>query len=262
MASEVASAVAGSRDMELVPFSLTGPGMGDRAEAGGVGLTLFEHNSRDEFFSRVSPLDDLIAVDYTHPDAAAENALLYASRRIPFVMGTTGHESGRVAETALRAGVPAVVAPNMAMPIVAITAMLRWAASEFPGVFRGYGLSVRESHQKGKADTSGTAKSLISLLQELGASFNPDNLSMCRNPDEQLEKWGIPREYLTGHAFHTYDMTSLDRTAHFRIEHNILGRRIYAEGTLAAIRFLHGRRDMPLPGRVYDMIDVLKNLEL
>ena len=56
------------------------------------------------------------------------------------------------------AGVFAVIAPNMAKQIVALQATLEGMAAKFPGAFEGYTLTVQESHQATKADTSGTAK--------------------------------------------------------------------------------------------------------
>ena len=44
-------------------------------------------------------------------------------------------------------------------------------ATEFPGAFSGYSLAVTESHQRAKADTSGTAKAVVSSLQRLGLDF-------------------------------------------------------------------------------------------
>ena len=40
-------------------------------------------------------------------------------------------------------------------------------AADFPGSFEGYTLSVTESHQSSKADTSGTAKAISATLATL-----------------------------------------------------------------------------------------------
>lgn len=41
-------------------------------------------------------------------------------------------------------------------------------AQNFPGAFSGYKLSVKESHQRTKVDTSGTAKEIVKSFQNLG----------------------------------------------------------------------------------------------
>ena len=44
-------------------------------------------------------------------------------------------------------------------------------ADKFPGAFSGYSLQVQESHQRTKADTSGTAKAVVASFQKLGLDF-------------------------------------------------------------------------------------------
>ena len=41
-------------------------------------------------------------------------------------------------------------------------------AQNFPGAFAGYTLEVTESHQRNKADTSGTAKAVVGSFAKLG----------------------------------------------------------------------------------------------
>jgi 4-hydroxy-tetrahydrodipicolinate reductase len=40
-------------------------------------------------------------------------------------------------------------------------------ATNFPSAFAGYKLTVTESHQSGKADTSGTAKAMVEYFNKL-----------------------------------------------------------------------------------------------
>ena len=44
-------------------------------------------------------------------------------------------------------------------------------AENFPGAFAGYTLEVKESHQRNKVDTSGTAKAVVASFQQLGLDF-------------------------------------------------------------------------------------------
>ena len=260
MALAVAEKALASEDISLMAVALTGPGMLSDFSVASRSLTLLGPEDRPRFLDEFQKLPGGIVVDYSHPSAVLSNVTFYTENAIPFVLGTTGGDYSQVERLIVDNNVPAIVAPNMALPIVALTAMLEWARDSFPGVFDEYELSVRESHQKGKADTSGTAKALISLIQGLGAGFDETHLSMCRDPEAQRSELGIPEEYITGHAFHTYDIKSKDTTAHFSLGHNILGRNIYAEGTLHAVRFLKARLDKKVE-RSYTMIDVLKNLK-
>jgi 4-hydroxy-tetrahydrodipicolinate reductase len=49
--------------------------------------------------------------------------------------------------------------------------MMQLMAENFPGVFSGYELSVVESHQRNKADTSGTAKAVVQSFSKMGLDF-------------------------------------------------------------------------------------------
>jgi len=146
----------------------------------------------------------------------------------------------------------------MAKQIVGFQAMMEYAAKTFPDLFSGYTLSVKESHQKGKADTSGTARAIIGYFNKLGIPFTEQQIIMERDPENQKIKWGIPEEYLKGHGWHTYALVSEDKTVKFEFTHNINGRDIYAAGTLDAIFFLHRKALEGAKGRVFSMIDVLR----
>jgi 4-hydroxy-tetrahydrodipicolinate reductase len=52
--------------------------------------------------------------------------------------------------------------------VVAFQAMVDILAQNFPGAFAGYRLEVIESHQRAKADTSGTAKAVVASFAKLG----------------------------------------------------------------------------------------------
>ncbi len=56
------------------------------------------------------------------------------------------------------------------MQVVAFQAMMELMADAFPGAFSGYSLDVVESHQRNKADNSGTAKAVVTSLQRMGLS--------------------------------------------------------------------------------------------
>ena len=57
----------------------------------------------------------------------------------------------------------------------------------------------------------------------------------------------------------TYRLTSPDDTVSFEFQHNVNGREIYAEGTMDAIVYLNRRCKTNMGGRIFTMIDVLRN---
>lgn len=199
----------------------------------------------------------LVIVDFTHPSAVNPNAKLYTAAGCAFVMGTTGGDRDVLMKDTADSGVYAVIAPNMGKQIVALQATMERMARDFPGAFSGYTLEVTESHQKTKADTSGTAKAMVSSFQRLGLEFKEDRIKMLRDEQSQLD-FGVPAEYLNGHAFHTYTLKSADGSVEFQFKHNVCGRRTYAEGVVDAVQFLAARRAEKSSKRVFNMIDILE----
>jgi 4-hydroxy-tetrahydrodipicolinate reductase len=257
VAKAIARGVASHSDFSLAPFSLTGPEI-QEAEilVGETAVSLVRPEDREAAMAQIPA--GAIAVDFTHPNAVNANAAFYCEQQRPFVMGTTGGDRERLVRTVEDGDIPAVIAPNMAKQIVGFQAMMTYAAENFPGLFEGYSLQIRESHQFGKADTSGTAKAMVGLFNRLGCDFSAEEIVKERDPERQENEWGIPAEHLGGHAWHTYDLTAPDGTVTFSFSHNINGREVYVQGTLDAVSFLAKRAAEAPGGRVYSMIDVLR----
>ncbi|CAM9485408.1 unnamed protein product [Ascophyllum nodosum] len=173
-------------------------------------------------------------------------------------MGTTGGDREALLSAAEDGGVYAVIAPNMGKQIVALQSTIDMMARQFPGAFAGYKLEITESHQTWKADTSGTAKALAADFAKLtGEKYEVESINKVRDPEKQVA-FGVPEEYLDGHAFHTYSLKSGDGTAEFQFRHNVCGRRMYAEGTADAVEFLDKKASSKAQKRVYNMLDVLR----
>lgn len=172
-------------------------------------------------------------------------------------MGTTGGDRDQLMKDVLAAGVYAVIAPNMGKQIVAFQTMMDMMAERFPGCFSGYTLKVVESHQRSKADTSGTAKAVVGSFQKMGLHFEENQIEKVRNAPEQINRMGVPENFISGHAFHTYTVTSPDGSVTLEFKHNVCGREVYAEGTVDAALFLWKQAKDGAEKKVYNMIDVL-----
>merc|ERR1712224_2661 len=129
-------------------------------------------------------------------------------------------------------------------------------ARDFPGAFSGYTMEIKESHQKTKADTSGTAKDMVASFQGLGLDFNVDQIEKVRG-DKESVAFGVPESAVDGHAFHTYSLKSGDGSVTFQYQHNVCGRRTYAEGVVDAVLFLAQKAKAKSEQKVFNMIDVL-----
>ena len=245
---------------ELVPHSLTGPEIQESEYIiDNISVKLIQADQRDSQIGQITQSQgEFLSVDYTHPSAVNSNADFYCRFGLPFVMGTTGGDRQKLQETVESSSIAAVIAPNMAKQIVGLQAMMEYAADNFPHLFNGYALQIKESHQQGKADTSGTAKAMVGYFNKLGVSFSTDEIVMVRDPQEQKTQWGIPEEYLAGHGWHTYTLVSEDQTVRFEFTHNVNGREVYARGTVDAILYLSEKVRAGARGKMFTMIDVLQ----
>lgn len=265
MGRAVADAVVarGADQCFLVPVALSGQAK-DPVDVGGVEVeirSVLDGDAGATLDELKSSYPGMIVVDYTLPAAVNANASLYVKHGTPFVMGTTGGDREALAEQVRASRLPAVIAPQMGKQVVAFQAAMRLMAENFPGAFTGYTLTVTESHQSSKVDTSGTAKAIVQSFNDLGCGFDIEDARLVRDEPTQLGEMRVPKEHLLGHAFHTYKLTSPDGSVGFEFQHNVCGRSIYAEGTVDAALFLAQKtQSATSPGEetLFDMIDVLK----
>ncbi len=260
VATVIAEQALADKRISVLPYALTGPEI--NARHCHIGTTAFEliqpADRQAKFQSIVADEGPFICLDFTHPSAVLDNARFYCQQELPFVMGTTGGDRDQLVETVLQSSIAAVIAPNMAKQIVGLQAMMAYGAENFPNLFEGYTMTLRESHQAGKADTSGTAKAMVGYFNQMGIDFKLSQIEKERDPERQHNIWGIPSVSLGGHAWHTYTLLSADGSAKFELTHNVNGRDIYGEGTLDAVVFLAGQVARGAKASVFTMIDVLK----
>ena len=261
MATNLARHILADTRFELVPYSLTGAEIqANDHKIATTSVRLLKPAEREKFIEEITRKEEaFLSADYTHPSAVNTNAEFYCEHRLPFVMGTTGGDRKQLEKTVRGSSISAVIAPNMAKQIVGFQAMMEYAARTFPDLFKGYTLTIKESHQKGKADTSGTAKAMVGYFNQLGLRFEENQIIKERDPEIQSTRWKIPDKYIAGHGWHTYTLISADETVRFEFTHNINGRDVYAQGTLDALLYLNTQLRQGARGKVYTMIDVLKN---
>ena len=258
VASTIFSHAIKDERFTVLPYSLTGPGTLKTHTVDGIAVELLGPDTRAEKMDEIkATYGSFISVDYTHPTAVDANVTFYCEKELPFVMGTTGGNREQIREDVNNSTIAAVIAPNMAKQIVGLQAMIEYGAKNFPGLFDGFEMGVKESHQSWKADTSGTAKAIIRQFNTLGIPFTEEEIDMVREPERQ-KAMGIPEEHIDGHGWHTYTIKAKDGSSEFGITHNINGRDIYADGTLDAVVYVSKKLDQGTTG-CFSMIDVLKN---
>eukprot|EP00242_Pyramimonas_sp_CCMP2087_P000183 CAMPEP_0198228952 /NCGR_PEP_ID=MMETSP1445-20131203/113869_1 /TAXON_ID=36898 /ORGANISM="Pyramimonas sp., Strain CCMP2087" /LENGTH=288 /DNA_ID=CAMNT_0043909389 /DNA_START=273 /DNA_END=1139 /DNA_ORIENTATION=+ len=259
MGTAVAEA-AQAKGVKVAPYSLTGPKREPKT-VGDVTVEFFDMScDRDAVMQRMKKeFPKLMVIDYTIPDCVNSNAELYIKHGVPFVMGTTGGDRVKLLADVEKAGLYAVIAPQMGKQVVAFQAAMKIMGDSFPGAFTGYTLKVTESHQSSKVDTSGTAKAIVASFQDMGVEFEESQIEMVRDPVEQVERMHVPEEHLLGHAYHTYQLTSPDGEVNFKFEHNVCGRGIYAQGTVDAALCLMAQMEAGSEKKLFNMIEVLKS---
>jgi 4-hydroxy-tetrahydrodipicolinate reductase len=262
MASNVVKHALDDHRFELIAQSFTGPEISDAETLiDSIAFKLIQPQEKAVAIEAIKAQEGpFLSVDFSLPPAVNENAAFYCNHGLPFVMGTTGGDRQLLEDTVRSSSIAAVIAPNMAKQIVGFQAMMEYASHTFPNLFQGYSLEIKESHQQGKADTSGTAKAMVRYFNRLGLPLAEENIVKERNPEKQKTDWNIPEEYLGGHGYHTYSLVSKDHTVRFEFTHNVNGRDVYAQGTLDALVFLAGKIKNGAQGQVFTMIDVLKGL--
>ena len=260
MATNVVKHALSDHRFDLITQSLTGPEISDAEKMiDSVSFKLIQPQEKRTAINDIKGKEGFfLSVDFSLPPAVNSNAAFYCNNGLPFVMGTTGGDRQSLEDTIRSSSIAAVIAPNMAKQIVGFQAMMEYASQTFPDLFQGYSLEIKESHQQGKADTSGTAKAMVRYFNRLGLSFGEEDIVKERDPETQKSTWKIPEEFLGGHGYHTYSLVSKDQTVRFEFSHNVNGRDVYAQGTLDALVFLAEKIKKGAKGRVFTMIDVLK----
>ena len=125
------------KGLKLAPVAMTGPAIEpctitvkDAVSGVSADVKLVPADQKDEMNAAVDGLvsaageHNLLAIDFTHPSAVNGNAIYYAEKNIPFVMGTTGGDREQLMKDMEDAKHFSVIAPNMAKQIVALQAGL------------------------------------------------------------------------------------------------------------------------------------------
>lgn len=209
--------------------SLTGEGQPKTVTVAGRTFNLIPPDDHSEYLESVSQvLRDLpIVVDFTQPSAAVGNAGLYCQYGFPFVMGTTGGDKAALEKLVVGSGNIALLAPNLALPVVALQRFMDRFSQRYEGRMKGFYLKIIESHQQKKKDPSGTARTNLEYFKRLGMDVDEkildgiklegkdktveigpgSNFTMIREPDSQ-RKLGVPEAHLNGHGWHTYTISA------------------------------------------------------
>lgn len=180
-----------------------------------------------------------VVVDFSSPEGTAEVASAATQAGCGLVVGTTGLTAE--AEEALEEAaskVPVLVASNMSLGVNLLFSLAARAAAALSG--KDFDAAVYEAHHRHKKDApSGTAKTLLAVLQGAGATGAGG---------AGVQAVSVRAGGIVG------DHTVLFASEGERLEltHRAATRDVFARGALAAARFLADK-----PAGRYAMRDVL-----
>jgi 4-hydroxy-tetrahydrodipicolinate reductase len=187
-------------------------------------------------------LDDLggadVAIEFTLPESAVDNARACLQLRCPVVIGTTGWGERRSElESAVSStGTAALWSPNFSLGVQLFMAFVEDAARRLRAVPR-FDAHLVETHHSAKLDApSGTALALGERLRAgLGAAVPITSVRVGSVPGTHEVIFDAPFEQI-------------------RLVHEARDRRVFADGALAAAQWLAGGR----PAALYTMQDLLQ----
>jgi 4-hydroxy-tetrahydrodipicolinate reductase len=176
-----------------------------------------------------------VAIEFTAPGSAAANVRACLAAGCPVVVGTTGWYETLPAVRAEveRGGGALLTAPNFSVGVAIFDRVVAEAARLF-ATAPGFDAHLIETHHRAKKDApSGTAASLARSVA--AASGKPVPITSVR----------------TGSVPGTHELVFDAPFEQVRLVHEARDRRVFAEGALAAARWLVGRQG------VFTMQDVL-----
>ena len=197
--------------------------------------------------------DAQVLIDFTRPEGTLTHLAACRERGIPLVIGTTGFteaQKTQIAEGAKEVGV--VLAPNMSVGVNVVLKLLDMAARALD---EGYDIEIVEAHHRHKVDApSGTALAMgEAVAKALGRDLKAHAVYGREGVTGERDAKTIGFATVRGGDI-VGDHTVLFAGTGERVEisHKATSRVGFAQGSLRAARFLHGRE----PG-LYSMADVL-----
>jgi 4-hydroxy-tetrahydrodipicolinate reductase len=220
--------------MSLIPLALIGMGKMGRALAAlapekGFRVVAELDPSHADYagVSRASLADAHVAIEFTTPDAAPENARACARAGCPVVVGTTGwyDQLDAVSADVERAGSAILTAPNFSVGVAIFDRIVGEAARIYAGLPRFADAHLVETHHSAKLDApSGTA----GMLARTAATALGHEV-----PITSVRVGSVPG---------THELIFDSAFEQVRLVHEARDRRVFAEGALLAARWIVGRR--------------------
>lgn len=139
---------------------------------------------------------------------------------------------------------PVVLCPNTNILMLKFMRMVAVSGH----LFRGYQVTIRESHQRAKTSAPGTA---LALAQSLGLPAHA--IESERDPQRQVREFGVPVEHLDRHAIHRIEIA--DGGCVIKLEAKVQGATPYARGLGQLLQALQSRPIEPGLHRIAQLVE-------
>ncbi|GAB4401116.1 MAG: 4-hydroxy-tetrahydrodipicolinate reductase [Rhodoferax sp.] len=194
-----------------------------------------------------------VLIDFTRPEGTLAHLAQCRALGVNAVIGTTGFTAEQKQQIAQCArDIAIVMAPNMSVGVNVTLKLLEHAARYLS---QGYDIEIIEAHHRHKVDApSGTALKMGEVIAHaLGRELKDCAVYAREGVTGERDPSTIGFATIRGGDI-VGDHTVLFAGTGERIEisHKSASRVAYAQGSLRAVRFLHGRRS-----GLFDMADVL-----
>jgi 4-hydroxy-tetrahydrodipicolinate reductase len=194
-----------------------------------------------------------VAIDFTLPAASLDHAGQCLARRVPLVIGTTGHdEHARGGIAKIAEILPVVMAPNMSL---GVNLLLRLAELAARALDADYDIEVFEAHHRHKVDApSGTALGLgQAVARGRGTTLEQVAEYVRHGATGPRRKGAVGFSVMRGgEIVGDHRVFFAGPGEQIELAHVAQDRSGFARGALVAARWIAGR-----PAGLYSMQDVL-----
>ncbi|GIL50196.1 hypothetical protein Vafri_6323 [Volvox africanus] len=263
----------------LVPHTFTGLSAGVAVKnigVRGVPVQLVGDEKRQAALETIKrDYPNMLVVDYTLAHCVEDHVRFYSANGLPFVMGTAGGDRVRMREVAEAASVYAVLPSPAGEQAAALFALLISLDAPLPAHFEEY--TYEALGRAGDADAldllnPASATTISQSLRLMGIQCDEAQVHRMRSIRQQRLGGGIHLEHeprTTSANLRALEGRGLARACRLTapggnptllLRHYGLDRSAFAAGAVEAARFLAARVAEGASQRVYDMVDVLRDL--
>ena len=189
-----------------------------------------------------------MVIDFSHHDGTVALMDYCVSRKLPAVVCTTGQTDEEMAYIARAAeSIPVFKSANMSVGVALVTKIVK----EITAKFGSCDIEIIETHHNRKVDApSGTAIMLADAIREVKPElhYNMGRSGMAKREPDEI---GISAVRM-GNIVGTHEVMFGTNTQTITVTHQAHDRALFADGAVAAARFLAGK-----PAGLYNMDDLL-----